>query len=165
MSLIDIIIIIAFVPAVIKGIKDGFIRQIAGIAGLFLGVWLSYKFSSLITGWLGQWINANESVTKVISFAIIMIAAIVLINLLGKLIENIISVVMLGWLNKLLGVVVAFCITALIVGLILSLINYANESWFTIISQEKINESLFYEPLYNLSQKVFPYLKEFLHFQ
>lgn len=161
MSVIDIIILIPFAYALYKGLKNGFIGQVAGILGLFLGVFLGYKFSELLSAWLSQWINANESVVKIISFAIIIIVVLVLINLLSKLIEKIFSMVMLGWLNKLLGVIVAFAFTAFIVGTVLSLILYINEAWFTIISPENIEESSLFTPLSNIAKSVFPYLKDF----
>mgnify|MGYP003485180551 FL=1 len=66
---------------------------------------------------------------------------------------------MLGWLNKLLGVLLAFAGTAFILGAVICLISYVNETWFTIIPQEKIAESVLYQPLEDLANMVFPYFK------
>ncbi len=79
--------------------------------------------------------------------------------ILSKAIEKLFSLVMLGWLNKLLGVLLAFAATALIIGVVISLISYVNETWFTIIPQEKIEESLFYMPLKEFSEWIFPYFR------
>lgn len=161
MSIIDIIILIPFAFALFKGIKDGFVGQIAGIGGIILGIVLGSRFSSLLSTHVSQWINASEAVIKIISFAIIIIAVILLAAILTKLIEKLFSLVMLGWLNKVLGVLLAFAGAALIVGSVISLISYINETWFVIISKEKIAESVLYQPLEDLVNMVFPYLRKF----
>ncbi len=164
MSIIDIIILVAFIPAVIKGIRDGFVRQTTAILGLFMGVWIAYRFSNLLAIWLGKWAATPESITKIVAFVVILIIVMILINLIGKLLENVIKVVMLGWLNKLLGVLIAFLLTAIILGIIISLINYINTSWFTILSKKLIDDSTLYTPLSNFTNSLFPYLKHFFKF-
>lgn len=165
MNFIDIIILVIFAIGIFKGIKDGFIGQAAGIGGIFLGIWLAYKFSALLSTYLTKWIPSfTESTVKIISFAIIIIAVIIAVHFLGKLVEKVITISMLGWLNKLLGVIIALAATAFIVGLILTLITYINNTWFTLIPADKIAESKLYTPLSDLANTVFPYLKSFLKF-
>ena len=72
MAVIDIIILVLLALAVIKGLKDGLIRQIGGIAGLFIGIILAGRFSSLLADWLGQWVNASENIVKIIAFILII---------------------------------------------------------------------------------------------
>lgn len=164
MSAIDIVIIVAFVPAIIKGIKDGFIKQTTAILGLFLGVWVAYRFSSLFAVWLGKWAAAPESISKIVSFILILVIIMILVNLIGRIVENVIKVVMLGWLNKLLGVLIAFLMTIIILGLIISVINYINTSWFTILPKKVIEGSTLYTPISNFTNSLFPYLKHFFKF-
>src|SRR5574344_251764 len=117
MEIIDIIIIIAFIPAIYKGVKNGFISQIAGIGSLFLGVYLAYRFSSFLSPYISEWIKASENIIKIISFSIIIIAVIVLVNIVGRIIKKIVSVVMLSWLDKILGLILSIGTASLIVGL------------------------------------------------
>ena len=159
MSIIDIIILVPFAYALYKGIKNGFVGQIAGIGGIVLGIVLGSRFSSLLSTYISQWIDASEAVVKIISFAAIIIAVILLAAILSKIIEKLFSLVMLGWLNKLLGVLQAFAGCALIVGVIISLTSYINEAWFTIIPKERIEESLLYTPLKEFSEWIFPYFR------
>ena len=74
MSIVDIILLICFVPALINGIRKGFISQVISIVSLIAGVWVSYEFSEPVGAWLSQHIEATENVLKLISFIIIMIA-------------------------------------------------------------------------------------------
>ncbi len=159
--LIDIVILVIFAIAIFKGIKDGFIKQIGGIAGLLLGFFLAYKFSSLLSGWLKQWLNASESIVKIVSFALIIIAVILCMSLIGKLVEKIIKITTLGWLNRLLGVIFALFAAVLIVGVFISLINYVNESWFVLIPSDKMSESKLIGPITKVTDVIFPYLKTF----
>lgn len=161
MSVIDIILLVPFAFALYKGIKDGFVGQVAGISGIVLGIVLGSRFSSLVSSHVSQWIHASEQVIKIISFALIIIAVIICAAILSRLIEKLFSLVMLGWLNRLLGVILAFAGTALILGSLICLISYINETWFAVISAEKIEESILYHPLEDLARMVFPYFKNF----
>lgn len=161
MSIVDIILLICFVPALISGIRKGFISQVISIISLIGGVWLSYEFSEPVGAWLSQYIETTENVLKLISFIIIMIAVFIGLALVGKLLEGIINFVMLGWVNKLLGVVFALLKTGLIVGLVIMLFCSLNNS-LHLVSDEVLAESVLFTPLKNAAYTVFPYLKSLI---
>ena len=161
MSIIDIILLICFVPALISGIRKGFISQVISIVSIIAGVWVSYEFSEPVGAWLSQYIEATENVLKLISFIIIMIAVFAVLALVGKLLEGIINFVMLGWVNKLLGVVFALLKTGLIVGLVIMLFCSLNNS-LHLVSDEVLAESVLFTPLKNAAYTVFPYLKSLI---
>ena len=161
MSIVDIILLICFVPALISGIRKCFISQVISIVSLIGGVWLSYEFSEPVGAWLSQYIETTENVLKLISFIIIMIAVFAGLALVGKLLEGIINFVMLGWVNKLLGVVFALLKTGLIVGLVIMLFCSLNNS-LHLVSDEVLAESVLFTPLKNAAYTVFPYLKSLI---
>ena len=72
MSIVDIILSICFVPALISGIRKGFISQVISIVSIIAGVWISYEFASALGIWLGQHIEAAENILKLIAFILIM---------------------------------------------------------------------------------------------
>ena len=158
MNVLDIILLLCFVPAIIGGLRRGFIAQVVAIISIILGIWLSFKFSAMLSGWLGQWIEAGEQVLHVISFAVIMILAILALAAVGKLIEATVKIILLGWLNRLLGLIFALLKYALIIGLLLMLFNSLNGQ-FHMVDKEVLDSSLLYGPLLNLANSVFPYLK------
>ena len=161
MSIVDIILLICFVPALISGIRKGFISQVISIVSIIAGVWVSYEFATPVGTWLSQYIDAAENVLKLISFLIIMIAVFAGLALVGKLLEGIINFVMLGWVNKLLGVVFALLKTGLIVGLAIMLFCSLNNS-LHLVSEEVLAESVLFTPLKNAAYTVFPYLKSLI---
>ena len=158
MNVLDIILLLCFVPAIIGGLRRGFIAQVVAIISIILGIWLSFKFSAVLSGWLGQWIEAGEQVLHVISFAVIMILAILALAAVGKLIEATVKIILLGWLNRLLGLIFALLKYALIIGLLLMLFNSLNGQ-IHMVDKEVLDSSLLYGPLLNLANSVFPYLK------
>ena len=161
MSIVDIILLICFIPAIISGIRKGFISQVISIVSIIAGVWVSYEFSTQVGTWLGQHIEAADNVLKLISFAIIMIAVFAGLALIGKLLEGLINFVMLGWVNKLLGVVFALLKTGLIVGLLIMVFCSLNNS-FHLVSEELLDDSVLFTPLKNTAYTVFPYLKSLI---
>ena len=88
MNIVDIILLICFVPAVIQGFRKGFISQIVAIVSIIVGVWVAFRFALDGSQWLAQYIQGSEQMLKLVSFAIIFIAAIVALTLLGRLLEG-----------------------------------------------------------------------------
>ncbi|MBQ2966364.1 MAG: CvpA family protein [Bacteroidales bacterium] len=161
MNILDIIILICFVPALVQGLRKGFISQIVSIVSILLGVYLSFQFSTALSVWLAQYIEGSEQVLKIVSFALILVGVMAGLTLLSKLLEGFVKFVMLGWLNKLLGVLFSFLKCALIVGLVIMAFNSLNNS-LNLISEEELAKSVLYPPLKDLAYTVFPYLKDML---
>ena len=161
MNILDIIILICFVPALVQGLRKGFISQIVSIVSILLGVYLSFQFSTALSVWLAQYIEGSEQVLKIVSFALILVGVMAGLTLLSTLLEGFVKFVMLGWLNKLLGVLFSFLKCALIVGLVIMAFNSLNNS-FNLISEEELAKSVLYPPLKDLAYTVFPYLKDML---
>ncbi|MBQ3245296.1 MAG: CvpA family protein [Bacteroidales bacterium] len=157
----DIILLICFIPAVIQGIRNGFIAQIISIAALILGVWASARFTPEVSTWLAQYITVSEQVMKVISFTAILLMSFLVLALIGKFLEATFKLVMLGWLNSLLGAVFSLIKAGLVIGLVIMAFCSLNNT-FNFVSEEVLNESVLFPPLKKMAYTVFPYLKELL---
>ena len=160
MTVIDIIILVLLALAVFKGIKDGLVRQVGGIAGLILGIFLAGRFSAMLAEWLHQWLNASENVVKAVSFAAIIIIVCLCMYLLGRLLEKIIKITTLDWINRLLGVLLSVCTVVLLIGALISLIEYVNTTWFVLIPPERMAEAKSVQIISSITDAVFPYLKQ-----
>ena len=161
MNILDIILLICFIPALIQGIRKGFIAQAISIISIAVGIWASARFADIVAGWVAQYITASEQVMKLVAFAIILIIVFVALGLLGKMLEGMFKLVMLGWLNRLLGAIFALLKAGLIVGLLIIVFTSVNDN-FRFVQESVLNESLLYPPLKKLAFEVFPYLKEIL---
>ncbi len=158
---IDIIILILLVIVGINGLRRGFIAQLVSIVALILGIWLSCRFGALLGGWVAEKLNASVQMMNCIAFVLIFFIVISLLILLGKLIEKTIKVLLLGWLNRLLGVIFSLVKFFIIVGLCILLVNFLN-SEFGFPSNEALAKSHLFGPLSNAASAVFPYLKNML---
>ena len=161
MNTVDIILLICFIPAIIQGLRKGFIAQAISIVSIVAGIWASARFADMVTAWASQYIAASEQVLKIVAFAIILIAVFVVLGLLGKLLEGVFKLVMLGWVNKLLGVVFSALKTILIAGLILSLIGSITIT-SGLITPEVMENSVLYGPIKHTADVIFPYIKNLL---
>lgn len=161
MNVIDVILLICFVPALILGVKKGFITQAVALIALILGAWLSYKFAVPVAQWMQGVTNAPGTILQVVAFIIIFIAVFFGLEFLGRLLTKTVRIVMLGWADRLLGIVFAFAKVFLVIGLLILLFDAINTK-FELVKPETINGSLFYNPLKQVANVVFPYLKELI---
>lgn len=158
MNILDIVLLVCLIPAVIQGLRKGFIAQVVAIISLVLGGWLAYRFTSVVTEWLGQWISASGPTLDIIAFILIFAIVVTVLFLLGKILEASIKIILLGWLNRLLGLVFALFKYVLIIGLLVILFDSVN-SRFDFVSDEYLDSSFMYSGIRSLSWSVFPYLK------
>ena len=161
MSTPDIIILICFLPAIISGIMKGFIEQAVALVSLILGAWLAFKFSTVVSGWLQPYFEVSETVLNVISFVVIMVAVVLVLFVLGKILTGVSKLVMLGWLDRLLGLVFALLKAGLIIGILIILFDTLNVK-FEFVEEKVLDESVLYGLIRDIAYMVFPYLKELL---
>ena len=165
MCILDIIILLCFIPAAITGIKKGFISQAAGLLALIVGVWIAFHFSDMICTWLKETVPAmaefSPTVVQIIAFALVLVVVSVLFLLVGRLLSGVLKLAMLGWLDKTLGLVLAFATTFLILGTLAVVFDSINHS-FELVSDEALSPSVLYPIVRDAAYKVFPFLKALL---
>ena len=159
MGVIDIIIVCCFLPALYFGIKNGLVRQLVAVAVIYFGITLSLRFSAPVADWIIEHVNMNEFWAKTVSFILVFFVVSLVLGLLGKLIEKILQISLLGWLNKLLGIVAALFVFTLVISALVYFVDSANNI-LEFIPKEKIEESRLYPVLLDLSKELFPRLKE-----
>lgn len=159
MNVLDIVLIILFIPAIIRGISKGFIEQVIALASLFLSAWLAYLFADKVGTWLSAYIGGvSKEILYIFAFIIIIILTVMLLNLLAKVLSKVVSAISLGWLNSILGLALAVFNTALIIGLILSAFSSFNASTFHL-GTEWMDSSVIYRWISDLTQTIFPYIE------
>lgn len=158
LSIVNIIILILFIPAIWSGISKGFVRQAAGLAALILGIWGAYTFGNIVSDYLTKLFEIDHKISSIIAFASLFFIIIVIVKLIGKLAEKLIKLVLLGWLDKLLGVVFAILKTAIILSIVIYLFNSVDELW-SFLPKEELHKSQLYNFLEAIAPKIFPYFK------
>ena len=160
-GIVDLIILVVIIASAILGAFKGFVSQLVSIAALLLGVWCAFKFTPHIANTVQNLFPIGETAVYIIAFVIILLVVMVLCNFAGKGIEKIMTLSMLGWLNRLLGIVFSAAKAIIIMSLIVFALNYADKAW-EIIPDSWFKGSIFYPHLTGLSEKLFPYLQSLL---
>ena len=162
MQTLDIVLIVLFIPGIIRGLTKGFLEQAISLAGVFLSVWASFHFSALVCTWIRPYLPAvSDTVLGVVSFSLILIAVLIGALLLAKLLTKVAEMALLGWVNRVLGVVSAILVSALVISVGIILFDTLNVR-FAFVDEKILRQSVLYSPIKDLGYYVFPYLKEFL---
>ena len=160
MATLDIILLICFIPGIIRGISKGFLEQALALAGVVLSVWAAFRFSGLVCTWLKPYLDLSETTLNVVSFFLILVAISLVVLLVAKLLTKVLELAMLGRLDKTLGLVFALAVNALVIGLFIVLFETVNLK-FHLVNPETLDQSIVYTTLRDLCYLVFPYLKSF----
>ncbi|MEP7079528.1 MAG: CvpA family protein [Ginsengibacter sp.] len=141
---IDAIYLIILVVAIFKGLKNGFVVGIISLFGFIIGLAAAMKFSTVVAHSLE---NSSGNFSKWLpffSFFIVFIVVIFLVGLLARTIKKILSLSMLGWLDKLLGVALYLILYTIIFSIFLFFAVNAH-----LISQQSIEASNVYPYINN----------------
>lgn len=136
---IDIIIAIALIFAVIRGYQQGLIVAVFSVLALIIGLAAAIKFSAVVAGYIGKAVNVSDQWLPVISFAVVFLIIVLLIRLGAKLVQKTVQFAMLGWINRLGGILLFIVIYILIFSV---LIFYADQ--MGLIKPEIKNTSVTY---------------------
>lgn len=102
--IIDIVFAILLVMAAIKGYRKGLILAVFSIAAFFVGLAAALKLSAVVAGYLSNTISVSARWLPFISFLVVFLGVVLLIHWGGKLLETSVQAVMLGWANRIGGI-------------------------------------------------------------
>jgi len=159
MNYIDATILIIVIIAAIKGFIDGFVREVASVAALILGIWAAIKFSTLTAAKLYDWFDMTGRYVGIIAFIITFLAVVVCIHFIGIVVDKLIKAAALGFLNRLLGMVFGFLKSILILSVIFVVLNAIDEK-HPFLPKDKIEKSMFYNPVSDVAPAIFPIIGE-----
>jgi membrane protein required for colicin V production len=115
MNWLDIVIIVILAIQVITGFAQGFIKALAGLVGLIVGIFVAGRFYENLAGSLLGFIS-NTDVANVAAFVLILMVIWGIFSVLASLLTKLVSVAFLGLLNRLLGAVFGLIMGALFIG-------------------------------------------------
>jgi membrane protein required for colicin V production len=155
MNLIDIFLLVPLLWFGFKGVKNGAVMEFIHLASIALGIFVATKFSHF----LGDYFHIESEYAGILYFAITFIAVVAMLFLAGHIIDKFIKAIMLGWLNRLLGLAFALSKTILLLSLLIFYFNKIDPNE-TIFPKEKRNESLLFRPIEKVAPLVLPTLME-----
>jgi len=155
MIVVDLIIAVLLGYALFKGIKNGLVVSVISLIALIVGIYISLRFSFFTRNFLTENTQWNPNTLTIAAFFITFVVVLILLYFLGKAVTKLAESLALGFVNKILGAVFEGIKMLLIISVFLNLfqkINFNN----LIVSKEKLDESVFYEPIEKVSKEIFP---------
>lgn len=103
--MIDFIAILLLVLAIWKGAHKGFIVAVFSFLSIFAGIAAAMKFSIFASNWLLQNTSISAHLIPFLSFLFIMIFVGLLVRWAAAIIQKFVEMAMMGWLNRLGGII------------------------------------------------------------
>jgi membrane protein required for colicin V production len=157
MNYIDIVLGILLILAAIGGFKKGLIAEVASLAALILGIWGAIKFSHITSEFLVENFNLTTEYLNLISFVVTFVVIVILVHVVGNVVSKLVETVMLGFVNKLAGLIFGVLKAALILSIILVLFDKIDED-VHILSESTKENSRMYEPIRSFAPSIFPFI-------
>lgn len=102
--LIDILFLLLMILSLIKGYRNGFVVAVFSLLGIFIGLAAAMKFSTLVAVWLQNSTHIATAWLPFLSFLLVMVAVVLLVRLGALFIQSAMEMVLLGWLNRISGI-------------------------------------------------------------
>lgn len=102
---IDIIFLIILVIAIFKGMRRGLVVAVFSMFALIAGLAAAMKLSVLFAGYLHKSTSISSKWLPVLSFVLVFLAVVLLVRWAATLMETLIDIAWLGWINKLGAVI------------------------------------------------------------
>ena len=159
---LDVCCILFLVLAMYKGITRGFIRALLSLVAFVIGWILASLFAGKVGVYLQDHGMQDNKWVPLLSFLMVMIATFIGIHLLGKALDKMTEMLMMGWLNKLAGVL----LYVLLYTLLMSTLLYFSER-IHLVEKKDMEKSLTYPymskwapVIWGKIGEIVPYIKE-----
>ena len=157
--LIDLIVLILLAWAIFIGLHKGFIVGIFSLLAFIIGLAAAIKLSAVAAAYISENLQVSQRWLPVLAFAVVFIIVIFLVKLGAKALEGVLRIAMLGWLDKLGGVILFAVLYLFIFSILLF---YAEQ--LHLIKENTIAASKTYPYLKPLGPKVINALGTMLPF-
>jgi membrane protein required for colicin V production len=155
MNWIDLIIVVLLILSVIRGFTDGFVKEVASLLALVLGIWGAIKFSTFTAAKLYDWFDMSGQYVGIVSFLVTFIIIVVIIHFVGTLADKMVDAISIGFLNRILGMVFGLIKSVLILSVFFTILNVLDVR-HPFLPKTKIEESKFYMPISDIVPAIFP---------
>jgi membrane protein required for colicin V production len=137
--LLDLIYAVIIILAVLQGYRRGLVVGLFSLVAVIIGLAAAMKLSIVAGNYIGKVIKISDEWLPIISFAVVFLLIVLLIRLGARAIEKTVEMAMLGWVNKIGGVVFYAALYTIIFSVLLF---YAEQ--MKLLQPETINKSVTY---------------------
>jgi membrane protein required for colicin V production len=116
---LDIILAIFLILSAFIGLERGLVRTIVPLVGLIVGVLVAGSYYDALAHRL---LHSNSAIAYIFAFAIIVVAFLVMATIFAVALQKVLSLTILGWLDRLGGMVLGLATGSIIAGALLALL-------------------------------------------
>ncbi len=156
-SMIDLLFVLVLAYGIIRGLFKGFIVEAATFVGLITGLIAARKYSVLLAGYFPDYWELSSQFSILIVFVLIVVLTAVIFYLVAKIIKKIAKIILLGWLDKLLGIIFGFCKYLIILSLVVNAYCWLNDR-FHFVEEETPRNSRLFEPVKLIIPTIVPWV-------
>ncbi|MFW6105557.1 MAG: CvpA family protein [Chloroflexota bacterium] len=139
MNWLDIVIIVVAVLLGIVGLRQGIIRTVFGIAGLIGGIVLAGRYYDELANLLS---SSGATWANIAAYVIILIVTLIVAGVVGWLVAKLVHLVLLGWLDRLVGCILGVVIGSLLCAAFLAIVVKYYPGSEAVISQSGLAKFL-----------------------
>lgn len=154
MGILDIVLGALLAYGLYRGVRNGFLVEIASVIALIVGIYGAIHFSYITGDYLGKKLDWDASYIKVAAFVLTFLAIVIGVNLLGRFLTRVADFAMLGMLNRLAGGVFGLVKVAVILGALMAYLERADLP-LHLIDPESFDNSILYGPVKETGAFVF----------
>lgn len=115
MNTLDIILLAAAGIGMLYGFKTGLVKQLTLGAGVVIGLLQATIFYQQAGNWINELSGWDSWICNALGFAAILIAIAIIINLAGTILRWLLKIILLGWVDRILGAVFSIFVAAALV--------------------------------------------------
>lgn len=147
--LIDIIAFILLLFAAFKGLRKGFVVAVFSFLAFIIGLAAALKLSTAMAAYIGENVEVSQRWLPFLAFIVVFLVVTLLVRLGAKLLQGAVQMVMMGWLNRLGGMLFYVLIYFFIYSILLF---YATQ--LNLLKPETIQASVSYHYLAPFAPKL-----------
>ena len=122
MNWVDIIIVIVLAVGLGKGLANGFVRGLFGLAAIALGIMIAAANYEQVTEVLFTKLQVAEQVQVILGFLLVFVIVLILVSVVGRIISKALKLASLGWMDRLAGGILGLVMACLFTGVLLLLV-------------------------------------------
>ena len=130
----------------IMGFRDGVVKRVLEILGVFVTLILTARFATAVNPWMMEQTGVPEGPALLISWAALFFAGLLLSRLLATLVSKLIRLTIVGWLDRIGGALVGMALGVLVASAVLLAISHvpAGKSVQSAYSDSPLGEFIYY---------------------
>lgn len=121
MNFLDLIILIPIAYFAYRGFVNGFIKEVVGIIGIVLAVYITFEYMGTLSGIVAPYVENRDRAT-VVTGLVMFLGIVILVQLTGVLLQKFFEAIKLGIVNQLAGLLFGALKSAIVISAVLLLL-------------------------------------------